>query len=205
MSPLSGSSESSDQQLVALALDGDQTAWTEIVERYTLRVYQLIRAIVGTHERAKDLTQDTLITVFEKLHRYRPELPFKPWVMRIAHNIAIDYVEEHRPLDSATDPNALPLHLFDQGELALPSAEHAPTPDPVAPYRRALRRAMRQLKPIQRQCLELRIRHGLKYGEIAEKLGLPVGTVKSHVNRATKKLLKLASQPGPSDLTSTPA
>lgn len=191
MSPPPDLSEASDQDVVTLALQRRTGAYAELVRRYGQRVYLLIYSVVGSEERAIDLTQDTFFKVAMFLQNYRPDKSLAAWILTIAHHTAVDYVRR-RPVDSTTGPLSVPLSVIDaSGKWATdPFAE--PTPDPGTPELRAtLEHALQQLSPAQRRCVELHVLEQRTYEDVATTLRLPVGTVKSHVNRAHKKLRTL--------------
>jgi RNA polymerase sigma-70 factor (ECF subfamily) len=183
-------SGASDQEVVALALERCTEAYTELVHRYTEPILRHVHEVVGgPKERAVDLTQISFIKVFSGLHTYRPELPFKPWIMQIAHNTAVDYVST-RPFDSPSHPpNVTPGYLDAAIDWGRPDDTPTTDPDPDRPeYRRMLKQAIRQLRPQYRRCLRLRFVKGRSLREIAKTMGLPVGTVKSHLHRALLEL-----------------
>lgn len=191
MSPRPDLSGASDQDIVALALEGRGEAYHELVRRYRDRVHTLIYRIVGTHARADDLTQETFDRIFKKLHRYRPERPFAPWIRTIAHNIAVDYVR-CRPADAASAPTRVTSGYIDLYGIAAPTPSDTPTPDPeVRRSAAALEQALRGLKPQVRRCVILREVQGRSYAEIARIMHLPIGTVGTYIHRGRKQLKKM--------------
>lgn len=187
-------SDLTDQQVVAHALKRHKGSWTELVRRYGQRVYLVIYSVVGTEERARDLTEDTFFKVAMFLKNYHSENSFAAWILTIAHRTAVDYVKKKRPRDSVTGRFALPLSAIESVGKWASDPFDEPTPDPgTDELRQELEIGLSKLTPVQRKCVELHVLERRSYQEIAESLRLPVGTVKSHFNRAIKKLRTLLS------------
>lgn len=175
MAPAPDLSSASDQEVVALALEGRDDGYHELVHRHRQRVHALIYDIVGTHEREDDLTQETFATVFQTLHRYRPELPFAPWIQRIARNTAVDYIR-CRPFDAASAPRTVGSAYFDLSAIAAPTPIDTSTPDPeMRCFAAALPQGLRHLRPNVRRCFILRVVDGRSYAEIAGSCISPWG------------------------------
>ena len=184
-------SDASDQELVSLALEEREDAYRELVRRYQNRVYKLIYRMVRDRELAKDLTQDALVKAFSELASYRPEFKFSAWILKIANNLALDDFKrsriesvplEYAPFDSAPRKlSANPLALAERSDSTPRRARRRVR-------KRALELAIERLREDYRQCIILRDIEGRSYEDIAEILGLPVGTVGSHVHRARKEL-----------------
>jgi RNA polymerase sigma-70 factor (ECF subfamily) len=187
----------SDQELVTMALAGQEEAKTEIVHRYGKAVETAISHLVHDDDDVADVTQDTFIKVFEQLATVRDESRVSAWIFRIANNTALDYLRregrvEHERIDArslagSSDPSA-PRKLGPRSNpLAGPSL---PTPAPpdgggLAP---ALAEALARLREQDRECYTLHEIEGRSYGYIAEFLDLPEGTVASRIHRARKEL-----------------
>jgi RNA polymerase sigma factor (sigma-70 family) len=188
MDPRSDLSHLSDQEVVALALNRRKCAWAELVLRHKERVRWIIGRQVGTEEHVEQLTQDTFFKAAMFLGNYHPENSFAAWMSAIAYHTAVDYARS-RPPDSPSLPHRMSLDLVDIG-VAHPF--DWPTPDPGTPeLRAAVDDALSRLKPVPRQCVEMHVLGLRTYGEIAQEMRLPVGTVKSHVARAFKRLRAL--------------
>lgn len=190
----------SDAELVAEAQDGSEAAWRELVRRHRPRVVRWLQVRRSfERERAEDLTQKALLRIYKHLHRYDPDGSFGGWLMRSAQNLAKNH---HR--DAKREPfvraemlagddgagswmerrEADPGHRFDP-ETDLVLAELAETVED----------AISELPPHQRQTIQLR-RQGFNYSDIAEKTDTPIGTVKSRLGRARKKLRRKLERAG---------
>jgi RNA polymerase sigma-70 factor (ECF subfamily) len=189
-----GLAAASDGEIAFRALDGSDAAASELVRRYERPVFNLIDRLVQERAVAEELAQDTFLKVFRSLHTFDPRLRLSAWILRIAHNTALDYLRRRRPvmlsLDEAGDDGTLALvdRLPDPGAL----------PDRVVEHRRtgeAIDRALDRLRPAYREVIVLRYQEGLDYEEIAAVTGRPVGTVKTFLHRARREL---ATALGPS-------
>jgi RNA polymerase sigma-70 factor (ECF subfamily) len=188
MGPRPDLSHLSDQEVVALALERQEGAWLELVHRHQERVRWTIGRHVATPEHVEQLAQDTFFKAAMFLGNYHPENSFVMWITTIARRTAIDYARS-RPPDSTSLDNRVPIDLV---EIEAPDSLHWRTPDPGTPeLRAAVDDALDQLRPNPRQCVKLHVLEQRSYDEIAKELRMPVGTVKSHVNRAFKKLRAL--------------
>ncbi len=180
-----------DQEIVARARKGQETAYRELVRRYERPVFSLIYRMVRNRELAEDLTQDTFVKVLNALGTYRPEFKFSSWVFKIANNVAIDQLRR-RELETlslegsphATTPDAVEattLELGTGGESALDEVANRELGGEIE-------RAIATLRPEYRSCILLRHVEDRSYEEIAEIMDLPLGTVKTYIHRARHEL-----------------
>jgi len=191
MSPFSGLSAATDQEVVELARKGEEAAYRELLRRYQRPVFSLIYRMVRDRELAEDLAQETFVKVLNALDRYRPEYKFSSWVFKIANNAAIDHLRK-KELDTlsleggpdATTPErveATALQLGDQTESPLEELE-------ARELGSTIEKAIGCLRPEYRSCIILRHVEGRPYEEIAGILDLPLGTVKTYIHRARAEL-----------------
>lgn len=165
-----------DLDLITLAQQGDRVAFGALVERYRERVIGVVYRMCGDMQLAEDAAQDAFVRAWQQLPRYQPRAPFQSWLYRIALNRATDVLRADHQTE---DVDGLPL--------AAPELE----PEAAA-ERNALHAQVRQavlaLPEASRSVLILREYEGLAYKEIAETLGIPLGTVMSRLNYARGKL-----------------
>jgi len=155
------------------------------VRRYQRRVYAVAYRIVRRHDVAEDVAQDTFIRAYHAIQRFELGRPFGPWVVRIAANLAIN----HRRSPRARE-DALP-----DGHGETPAREAGPLGQLLDREASAvLEDAVARLPQEQRAVFMLRVSENLSYQEIAETLGLAIGTVMSRLARAREKL-RAALQP----------
>jgi len=182
-----------DADVVALAQQGRDSAFRELIRRYERPVFSLIYRMVRDRELAEDLAQDTFIKVLNHIDRYRPEFKLSSWLFKIANNVAIDHLRR-RQLDTisidgsphAQTQDAIEATSFDvvgQQESALDEME-------ARELGGAIERAIATLRPEYRSCIMLRHVEGRSYEEIAATLDLPLGTVKTYIHRARYELRK---------------
>ena len=180
-----------DADVVALAQQGRDSAFRELIRRYERPVFSLIYRMVRDRELAEDLAQDTFIKVLNHIDRYRPEFKLSSWLFKIANNVAIDHLRR-RQLDTisidgsphAQTQDAIEATSFDvvgQQESALDEME-------ARELGGAIERAIATLRPEYRSCIMLRHVEGRSYEEIAATLDLPLGTVKTYIHRARHEL-----------------
>ena len=180
-----------DQEIVALAVEGREAAYRELIRRYERPVFSLILRMVRDRQLAEDLSQETFIKALNAIATYRPEFKFSSWIFKIANNAAIDQLRRRSvqtlSLDgapNATTPDeieATVLQIGDRGESALAAME-------ARELGSSIERAIGQLRPEYRSCILLRHVEGLAYEEIAQLLDLPLGTVKTYIHRARHEL-----------------
>jgi RNA polymerase sigma-70 factor, ECF subfamily len=174
-----------DADLLPRGRNGEQGAWHELVSLYTRKVFGLAYRFTGRVDEAEDLTQEVFVKVYQTLHRYREsDGPFGGWLMAVARNHAIDNYRRHKQerLRRNEDPEVL--------DTMPAQAEH-----PVAALEREERarlvhRGLRALPVELRLPLILCDLQGRAYEEIAAELAIPLGTVKSRINRARLELAK---------------
>lgn len=170
-----------EADLVRKARGGNLFAFEEMVKRYQRRVYGVARRIVQRHDVADDVTQEAFLRAYQALSSFDLQRPFGPWMCRIAANLAVNHVRS---------PVAREQEL-PEGHRETPSR----TPDPLGAVleseaRRLLSEALAGLPVEQRAVLVLRVFEELSYREIADALGLEMGTVMSRLARAREKLRK---------------
>jgi len=170
---------------------GDQDAFQELFQKFSPRVLQYTRRLVGSEARAEEVTQDVFVQVFRFRQRYRPESRFSTWLYTIATNLCLN--EIRRP------ERRLRVDLWKERDdeerregpqLADPAAI---TPEEGAAGRelaRQLEAAVGDLPPKQRAALLLSRVDGLAYRDVAEALGCTEGAVKALLFRATQSLKK---------------
>lgn len=182
-----------DADVVALAQQGRDDAFRELIRRYERPVFSLIVRMVRDRELAEDLAQDTFIKVLNHIDRYRPEFKLSSWLFKIANNVAIDHLRK-RQLETvsmegsphAVTPDAVEATSFEvraEAESALEEME-------ARELGSAIERAIARLRPEYRSCILLRHVEGRSYEEIATTLDLPLGTVKTYIHRARHELRK---------------
>ncbi len=168
-----------DAELIArVLLSDDHAAFGELVRRHQSAVRHFLRCLTqGDAALADDLAQETFITAYRGLTRFGGRAKFPTWLLGIAHNHWRNSCRRPRPVSLAAE------HL-DRLE---PTASSAPASD----LKHDLALALGQLAPEEQTALHLHYQQGLSHSEMADVLGWPVGTVKTHLARSKEKLRPL--------------
>jgi RNA polymerase sigma-70 factor, ECF subfamily len=191
MSPAWDLSLAADQQVVVWAQDGDEPAFRELIRRYQRPVFSIIYRMVRDRELAEDLAQETFIKVLNAIDSYRPEHKFSSWIFKIANNAAIDHLRrrELETLSLEGAPDALTTERQEATALQVRDRTESPLDELEArELGSQIEQAIAGLRPEYRACILLRHVEGRAYEEIAEILGLPLGTVKTYIHRARAEL-----------------
>ena len=188
-------SSEEDRALVAAALNGDEQAYEQLVDKYERALYYYLRRLVREEHVLEDLVQESFIKAFEALDSYSPQYAFSTWLYRIAKNHTIDHLRKKRlPTRSIDRPvrGGKSGAEGDERPYQVPD-ERAYRPDEhiVKDQRRTIiQDAIDALPEKYRRVIELRHQEELSYKQIAEELDLPLGTVKAHIYRARERLHK---------------
>jgi len=181
----------SDVEVVALAQQGKEAAYRELLTRYERPVFSLIFRMVRDRETAEDLSQETFIKVLNNIDRYSPDFKFSSWLFKIANNLTIDHLRRRR-LDTISiegAPDAVTAESARATSIAIVSANESPLAELESKELGAsIERAIAQLRPEYRACIILRHVEDRSYEEIAEIVKLPLGTVKTYIHRARHEL-----------------
>ena len=180
-----------DQEIVALARGGEETAYRELVRRYERPLFSLLYRMVRDRELAEDLAQETFVKALNAIESYRPEFKFSSWIFKIANNAAIDHLRR-RELDTLSlegSPHAETPEAIEATALQIGDRQESPLDEVEArELGGEIEAAIAKLRPEYRSCILLRHVEGRAYEEIAEILGLPLGTVKTYIHRARNEL-----------------
>ena len=180
--------EYSDQDLVKLYLDGEESVLEELLRRHKSKIYTSIYLLVKDQYLAEDIFQDTFIKVIKTLRggRYNEEGKFLPWVMRIAHNLVIDYFrkEKRTPVITSADGtdilNLIQIHEESAEDRMLREQSYTD-----------LRATIHLLPDEQKEVLIMRHYAGLSFKEIAELTDVSINTALGRMRYALSNLRKL--------------
>ncbi|HST25849.1 MAG TPA: sigma-70 family RNA polymerase sigma factor [Gaiellaceae bacterium] len=177
-----------DEALLALAAHEDEGALAELYDRYGRVAYGLALRIVRDPALAEDAVQEAFVTVWRTAGNFRSDRA-KPstWILTLVHRRAVDVVrrEERRraaPLEGNEEPEGYGLATDEEIELT--------------DRRRLVQEALRQLPDDQREALELAYYGGLTQSELAERLAVPLGTIKSRMFTGLRRLRDLLAEAG---------
>lgn len=185
-----------DIDLINSALAGDQPAFSRLLLRYKKPVFQMLLKMVNNEADAEDLTLETFVKAFKNLHTYSPKFAFHTWLYKIATNNCIDFMRRQKGQQ---------ISMSDYGESGANSTLtqkiscEEPNPEErLIQEQNAIwmQNIIRKLKPNYQLLVEYRYFNEMTYEEIAEKLGLPMGTVKTQLFRLREMLFKLIESAG---------
>lgn len=167
----------SDESLIAKALNGDQSAWQQLVNRHQSALFYFGLRLLGSAEDANDLLQDVLMVLCRNLGQYRGDSSFKSWLFGIANYRAMDMLRRRKYSDN-------------DDELAEMPADNPGLPEQLASYRqqKQVQQQLRSLPAEQRPVLELKFYQQFTFDEIASQLAISSNTVKSRFYAALDKL-----------------
>lgn len=154
-----------------------------VVEVYGKKVYNYAYRMTGSPEDAEDLTQETFFRAYRSLRSFRGECSISTWIFRIAANLCTDQYRRNRKRPVSIDSPV----FYENDQLKYEIPDQSPSPAEIAEsleVRSAIMSAIKRLPEDQRKVVLLRDVYGFKYEEVAFCLGIPVGTVKSRLNRA---------------------
>ena len=183
-------SPKNDEALVQQVLEGNRDAFGPLVSKYQARLFGFLKRRVGSESEAADLVQETFVKAFRNLGSFDLNRRFAPWIYRIARNNAVDYMRAQ-----GVNP-ARPSIGFAQDADQDDSLERLQDPraDPARQAqeqqtRSRIQQALQTLDPKYSEPLGLYHFEGLQYDEIAEVLGIPLGTVMTRLFRGRKRLI----------------
>jgi RNA polymerase sigma-70 factor (ECF subfamily) len=175
-----------DRELVHNALQGNQKAFRQIVERYHATAYAVVRGILGDSDEVDDVLQNVYVKIYRGLAGFRGESRLSTWIYQIARNEAINAVRKRRPVATPVEDVAVPA-----GEDASPEVRFG-----RRELSERMEAAMAAMDENYRMVLELRYMGERSYEEIAEMMGLPIGTVKTYIYRGKVQLKKILARRG---------
>lgn len=186
-----GKIQVSDSELVSLYIRGHEKAFETLVNRYKSKVYTTIYLIVKDQYIAEDLSQDTFIKAVETLKsgKYNEEGKFLPWVIRIAHNLAIDYFRREKRYPNIVFEDG--SHVFNSLDFAADSIESLTIRKETHEY---LRELIKRLPEQQREVLIMRHYEDMSFQEIADATGVSINTALGRMRYALINLRKMMSK-----------
>ena len=172
-------------EIIERCLNGDQAAWESIVRMYRRKVFNVAYKFVGRHDQAEDLTQDVFLKLYKSLDTFDRRANFQTWLISVSRNLCIDHYravrKERETINRDVDPaDFAPVSNDPRADTQLEQRDRV----------RLLRQALDKLAPTLRTAVMLRDIQELTYQEIADKLHLPEGTVKSRINRGRTELAR---------------
>ena len=176
-----------DRGLVEAAAGGDREAFDELVRRYQGAIVSLIRSLTGGGADAEDLAQEVFVRAWRSLARFRGDSAFRTWLHRIAVNVVRSHQGRMSRLRRWLQPASSEAEMTDPIEAAADASDM----ESDVVRRDAIDRALAAIPAEMREAVVLRDVQGLDYREIADALGVPIGTVESRIFRGRQRLRTL--------------
>lgn len=174
-------SDPTDEALIARCQQGDEQAFRELVDRYKNLVFGVVARSAADPARVEDLAQEVFLRIHRGLPYFRGEAKLTTWIYRIVLNLLSQDAQRRRgSREVALDPD-IPSHEPRTHDRAMTDLE----------LRDRLDKALARLPANYRLLIAGHYLHDVKYEDLADALGLPVGTVKTHLHRAKKQLRAL--------------
>lgn len=184
-----GTADSAEERhLLARCKQGDRAAFDDLMRRYEKKVYNFAFRLCGNYDDANDIAAETFVRIYHALTHFRGDASFITWLFRIVTNVYLDDRKRKRARPQQSLEEVIEL---EETNVRRQIEDPAPTPEEVAQTRERsemLQAAIDTLPDYQRMMIVLYHTEGRSYEEIAEILDLPIGTVKSRLNRARLSL-----------------
>lgn len=180
-------SQEEDALLILQILNGDTNSFSKIQNKYKSLITSLIRKMIKNEDDVQDLVQETFIKVFNSLDKYRDNYAFSSWLYKLASNHCIDFLRKKRlstislQYTSSKSEEELEFEIEDRSNL--PDREILFTE-----RSEVIEKAIAKLPENYKLIIHLRHDEDLDYQQIADHMGIPLGTVKAHLFRARKIL-----------------
>ncbi|UCC39779.1 MAG: RNA polymerase sigma factor [Candidatus Aminicenantes bacterium] len=175
------------ERILEECLEGKEGAWKMLVDFYSKRIFNLAYQFAGSYEEAEDLTQEVFLKLYNSLSKYDLEKNFSAWLLTLARNYMIDQYRKtkwEKKTRDEFDEHYLASDAFDSPENGMVREES----------KKIIWESLNHLSTEIRMAVILRDIQGKKYEEIAEIINLPLGTVKSRVNRGRLQLAKILKE-----------
>lgn len=182
-------SEFDDRTLVGMVVEGDSVAFDTLFTRHRDMIYAMLLKYAGNCDDVDDLMQEAFMKAYLKIGLYDPKYDFGAWIYTIARNTFVDF--ERTRKSAALNPENIPL------ENSTAQQTSAPTPEEYiinAQQRAQIERYIAMLPEDYRRLFELRFIDEYSYEEIAEKLDMKLGTVKTRIFRVRNMMCRLITQ-----------
>jgi RNA polymerase sigma-70 factor (ECF subfamily) len=175
---------SQEHLIIERCKNGEKEAFDALFRAYEKRVYNLAYRLSGSYDEANDISMDAFLRVYQALRLFRGEANFSTWLFRIVTNV---YLDRRKRMKNKMHLSLEEYIELEENSVARQVEDPAPTPDRQAERRERneiIQKAVSELPDYQRAMIVLYHTEGLSYEEIAEAMDLPIGTVKSRLNRA---------------------
>ncbi|HLH81184.1 MAG TPA: sigma-70 family RNA polymerase sigma factor, partial [Chthonomonas sp.] len=173
-----------EQRLIERSKEGDRRAFDALVRMHEKRVYNLAYRLSGNYDEAGDITVEAFLRVYQAINNFRGDANFSTWLYRIVTNVYLDRRKRQKNRQTLSLEEYVEL---EESQVTRQIEDPSPGPEELVEAQQRqelLQKAIESLPEYQRAMIVLYHVDGLSYEEIAEVLSLPIGTVKSRLNRA---------------------
>lgn len=174
--------ELSDEELVKLVQEGEDDAYSHVVERYQRKIYAYIMRLTNHRDEAHDIAQDVFLKAYKNLHRFDTERKFSSWVYRIAHNESVNWLKKNTRVKMES------IDVREENGRQVVSAVDVEEEYMQREDSKMIRSSINKLPAKYREVMELRYLKQFSYEEISSELEKPINTVGTLISRAKKKL-----------------
>jgi RNA polymerase sigma-70 factor, ECF subfamily len=174
------------KEAVCRCKEGDKEAWEMVINAYGKKIYNMALNFIGDRDEASDITQEIFVKVYQNIEKFQDDRNFTSWLLTLTRNHCIDYWRKNKK-------------YYRTEEIDHTVSDNGPTPeDQVVRHAeiQLLRKKLLELEPDMRIFLTMRDIESMSYQEISDQLDIPLGTVKSRINRARLKLTRLMDGKG---------
>jgi RNA polymerase sigma-70 factor (ECF subfamily) len=186
--------EVNEKLLIDKAKAGDIQSFEMLVEKHQKRIFNIALRVIGNHADAADLAQNALIRIYKSIGNFKEESSLSTWIYRITMNVCFDELRRRKNRKLISIEQEIQL---DDGDVKRQLESESPQPSEAAEKKELksiVRNAIEQLSDEHKEVIILRDLQAFSYDEIASILDLPVGTVKSRINRARSALKKILTE-----------
>ena len=177
-----------DQSLIKEIVKGDKRAFEKLMKKYNRRIYNFIYRMIRDEESSMELTQEFFIKIYTVIYKYNFQYKFSTWAYRICYNQVIDHIRKNQvQVDSLDGKDIKQKQILDHTGTQLKDGYHHLEKEEI---KSIVWKVVDTIPVKYRELILLRYLQGLKYDEIADFTGLPVGTVKNRIFKA-KEILKM--------------
>jgi len=176
--------DADEQRLIERSKEGDRRAFDALVRMHEKRVYNLAYRLSGNYDEAGDITVEAFLRVYQAINNFRGDANFSTWLYRIVTNVYLDRRKRQKNRQTLSLEEYVEL---EESQVTRQIEDPSPGPEELVEAQQRqelLQKAIESLPEYQRAMIVLYHVDGLSYEEIAEVLSLPIGTVKSRLNRA---------------------
>jgi RNA polymerase sigma-70 factor (ECF subfamily) len=193
---------STDEELVARSIGGDQESFNQLVIRWERPIYALAYRVIGREEDARDVCQETFLRAYRSINGFRGQAKFSSWLYRIALNLCRDWIRRERRSPTVQAPEGVDVIEMAAEQGPVESIEDLVSRRDVG---RHVAVAMQALSDDQRTAIILKEYQGLTFQEIADLLGCPLSTVKTRLYQGLTVLRRELEKQGVVDPFAVPA